>query len=64
MMLIAAIMIFYGMIMTPSLEGLPVYLIFWIAIFGIGMRLWEESKTEKEKTKIRTETLREEYEKG
>ncbi len=54
MMLVAAIMIFYGMIVTPSLEGLPVYLIFWIAIFGIGMRLWEESKTEKEeeKTKI------------
>lgn len=52
MMLIAAIMIFYGMIVNPSLEGFPLYLIFWIAIFGVGMRLWEESKTEKEEVKM------------
>jgi len=52
MMLIAAIMIFYAMIVTPSLEGLPLYLIFWITIFAIGMRLWEESKTEKEEVNI------------
>ena len=62
MMLLAAIMIFLGMIATPSLEPPPLYLIFWILIFAVGMRLWEENKTEKEKkTEIRTETIKEEY---